>query len=236
MRHQTFTAICGAALLALALPACTMSTPSQLKTGQLQVMDAMQTRQLPAGAVDESQVNIVADDYMRNGKGPVRIVVPYRAGKPLEHVTAERQGNLYKKAFGRRGVATLVSYIPVQNAKDAERLVVAYESTQALPPPDCAHMTGSDGAGALSDVEHYKMGCEMDNAMASMISHPDDLMGVAGTPDDYSRREGPVTERYRSGTSNPPLNGLNASTTGTTTVTGGGLSTGSHNASNGGGG
>ena len=231
-------AVCGAALLSatLMLGACDVTTPSQLKTGQMQVGEGVAVKHLPAGRLDEEQVNVVADDYIRNGKGAVRVVVPYMAGNPLERVTAERQGNLYKKAFARRGVATVVNYISVHSGADAENLYVSYTSTQAYPPSDCMHMTGADGASTINEVRHYQMGCEMDMAMSQMIVHPDDLMGVAGTPDDYSRRQGAVVEHYRAGTTNAPLNGLNASTTGTTTVTGGGVSTGSKNPNNGGGG
>lgn len=236
MKYSRITAACGLALMAMALSGCDMTTPTQLRTGQMQVGEAMRVRQLPAGRLDPDQVNVVADDYMRNGKGPVRIVAPYKAGSPLERVTAERQGNLYKKAFARRGVAVLVNYIPVHDGADAENLVVSYAATQAAAPADCMRLTGSGGASTLSEVQRYRMGCELDTAMSAMIAHPEDLMGVAGTPDDYARRQGAIVEHYRAGTSNPPLNGLNASTTGTTTVTGGGLSTGSKNPSNGGGG
>jgi len=236
MTHSRFSVFCGAAMAALLLSGCDMSTPSQVKVEQMQVVDGMKTQELAAGAPNATRVNVVADDYLRNGNGAFRMVVPYVGGDPLSKVSAEREAAQYKAAFAKRGVNNVqVDYAGV-GAEDAGMIVVSYPSVMAQAPADCKQMTGSNGASTLVEARKYKMGCEMQTAMSQMIAHPEDLMGNAGTPDGESRRQGAVTEHYLSGTTNAPLNGLNASSTGTTTVTGGGVSTGSKNPSNGGGG
>ncbi|MDE1153530.1 MAG: CpaD family pilus assembly lipoprotein [Micavibrio sp.] len=213
-----------------------MSTPSQVKVQQMQVVDGMKTLELPAAALNATRVNVVADDYLRNGKGAFRMVVPYVGGDPLSKVTAEREAADYKKAFAKRGLdVSSIDYAGV-GMEDTGAIVVSYMSTMAQAPADCKQLTGSHGAATLEEGRKYKMGCELQTAMSQMIAHPEDLMGNAGTPDSDSRRQGAITEHFNSGVTNAPLNGLNASSTGTTTVTGGGISAGSKNPSNGGGG
>ena len=236
MRLSKMTAVCSVAMATLLLAACDVTTPTQVKSAQMQVVDAMKTEEMAAGNPDPTRVNVVADDYLRNGRGIIRVVVPYANGSTAGKVLAARQGNAYKAAFAQRGVKVTDINLTAVPPEDTHAIVVSYMSTQARPPADCAHMTGYDGGGTIQQVEKYRLGCEMKTAMSQMIAHPDDLMGNAGTPDDNSRRQGAVTEHWSSGKTNEPLSGLNASTTGTTTVTGGGVSAGTKNPSNGGGG
>jgi type IV pilus biogenesis protein CpaD/CtpE len=83
-------------------------------------------------------------------------------------------------------------------------------------------MTGYVAAGSVQDVDRYEMGCETKNAMAQMIARPDDLMGNAGLPNDDSRRQGTMVEKYKAGTPNPELKGYNASDIGTSSGSSGG--------------
>ena len=236
MRLFKLTAVCGAAMAAVLLAGCDVTTPTQVKSAQMQVVDAMKTEELAAGTPDPNRVAIVADDYLRNGKGTIRVVVPYANGSNAGRAMAARQGNAYKAAFAQRGVRVEDVNLTAVPAEDTRAIVVSYMAAQARAPSDCAPMTGHDGGGTISEVEKYRMGCEIKTAMSQMIAHPEDLMGNAGTPDDTSRREGAVTEHWSSGKTNEPLSGLNASTTGTSNVTGGGISAGTKNTSNGGGG
>lgn len=226
MRLFRFSALCCAALAAVSLTACDVTTPSHLETSQIRVQDVTKTALLPAGGVDSAMVSIAANDYARNGRGKVRLVVPYLKGTPLNRMAAQRAGEGYRRAFREHGIDVAVNYAETVKKDDARNAVLSYTGTVALPPRSCMRMTGSDGAETMVAGEKYSVGCSMKTAMSQMIANPDDLMGVAGTPDEVARRQGPMMENYMSGKTNAPLNGLNASATGTTSVTGGGVSAG----------
>ena len=205
-----------------------MSTPSQIKTSQIRVRDTMKTALLPVSGVDGTRVNILADDYQRNGTRRLRLVVPFLKKNSASRVAAARVGGLYKIAFAKRGIKDMeVNYTETTSKDDAMNAVLSYTATIAEAPSNCQRIAGSSGTEDLEAGEQYSMGCELKTAMSKMISHPDDLMGVPGTPDDFSNRQGPMMHNYINGISNPALAGLNASTVGSTSVSGGGTSTGS---------
>lgn len=228
MRHFNLSAVCSLLLAILPAAGCSMSTPTQVKTGEIVVADVMSTRNLSASSIDTGDVNIAADDILRNGKRRAALVVPYlreRGHANKLHAVAVGEG--YKRAFAQYGVDNLkVDYAETSDRVAARSAVLAYTSTEAQAPRDCTRLTGVTGPEDLKAIEKYQIGCETRTMLAKMIARPEDLMGTDGSPDEMSRRGGPVTEGYMSGRTNAPLTGLNASTTGTTSVTGGGISTG----------
>lgn len=227
MRLSRVSTFCCAVFAAVALSACSMSSPSRVETGEIQVRDIMKTTQLPAEGVDAGRVDVAADDYGRNGRSTPRLVVPYLKGNPVNRMAARRIGEGYKNAFIGRGVRNLqVDYAETSDKEGARYAILSYTSTVALPPRHCMKMLGHQGASAIEEAEKYSWGCGMKTAMSQQIANPEDLLGVDGTPDDTARRQGPMMENYMSGKTNAPLNGLNASTTGNTSVTGGGISAG----------
>jgi type IV pilus biogenesis protein CpaD/CtpE len=207
------------------LSACDMTTPSQVKTGEMQLVDAMKTVDLDPTRVNVEQVNIIAGDYGRNSEGPMRHVLTYRPGNPLNKVAAESQGRKYAENFAKYGVKRLeVSY--VESGDVNAKAVLSYMALKALPPRNCVSSSSLAGADTLENTENYGMGCTMQISQSQMISRPGDLMGTSGNPDEEAKRMGVIVDKYRSGVSNPPLQGLNASTVGSTSVSGGGVSTG----------
>jgi len=229
MRRSRFSALCFLLLIVLPAAACTMTSPSQIKTGEIVVEDVMATRELPAHIVDEAAVNIAADDFRRNGRSGAALVMPIlRHCRHSERLHAIAVGEGYKRTFAKYGVPDLkLSFAETSNKVAARHAVLAYTSTVAQPPRNCTRIPGATGPTDLRAMEDYSIGCETRTMLAKMIARPEDLMGVAGTPDELSRRAGPVSEGYMSGRTNAPLTGLNASTTGTTSVSGGGISAGS---------
>lgn len=222
------SALC--ALLAAALPvgACSMYTPTQVKTGEIVVADVMTTHTLSAERFDATNVNIMAQDYQHNGRSRPRLVVPYlKKHGSANRAAAMRLGQQYKNAFAQYGLTDMtVDYAETADREAARHAVLAYTSVVAQAPRDCKRLPGAQGTASLEQIEGYKIGCETRTMLSKMIANPEDLMGSAGSPDGVARRQGPVTEGYMSGRTNPPLTGLNASTTGTTSVSGGGISAG----------
>jgi type IV pilus biogenesis protein CpaD/CtpE len=182
-----------------------VSMPSRMKTGQIQLKDVMKTATLNPLVVDADAVNIIAGDYERNGDGPVRLVVPYAPGNPLNRVAAEAQGTRYHDAFGKYGIPVLVSY--AANGDRGAQAVVSYMALAAEPPRNCAPMPEYLGA-TTNEAGRTDFGCETRTVQSKMISRPSDLAGTAGTPDDDGKRHGNITDRYRNGAPNPTLTGL----------------------------
>ncbi len=218
------------ALLLAMMPVagCSMYTPSQVKTGEIVVADVMKTSTLSAEKFDATDVNIAANDYMQNGRSGARLVVPYlRKHGNANRAAAMQLGQQYKNAFAKYGMDDVkVDYTETADREGARHAVLAYTAVVAQAPRDCTRLPGAQGTASLPQIEDYKIGCETRTMLSKMIANPEDLMGNAGAPDGVSRRNGPMTEGYMSGRSNPPLTGLNASTTGTTSVSGGGISAG----------
>jgi type IV pilus biogenesis protein CpaD/CtpE len=108
-----------------------------------------------------------------------------------------------------------VDYQVVKDAGQTRRGVLTYMAETAVPPRDCAPMLGYNGTDNRAALEDYKFGCESKTALSRMVVQPSDLMGHAGTAQNESRREGAVTENYKSGKPNEPLkNAYTASTVG----------------------
>lgn len=222
------SALCALLVAALPVGACSMYTPTQVQTGEIVVADVMTTHILSAEKFDATDVNIMAQDYKHNGRSRARLVVPYlKKHRAANRAAAMRLGQQYKNAFAQYGIADMtVDYTETTDREAARHAVLAYTSTVAQAPRNCTRMPGVQGTESLKQLENYSIGCETRTMLSKMIANPEDLMGNAGSPDGVSRRQGVVTEGYMSGRSNPPLTGLNASTTGTTSVSGGGISAG----------
>ncbi len=199
----------------LALSACNMTTPSQLKTGDIRVHTDMKTVALSAVQVDGHAVSQIAEDYRTNGRSQPRITMPYIAGQPLSQVAAEKQAADYKRAFAAQGISEVkTDLVAVTDAAYSKTAVVSYNTRQALPPEDCRRITGYQGADTRSDVEKYGMGCEVKTAISRMIVRPDDLLGRDGTEPDDSSRQGAKVQDYKDGKKNEKLDGIQATTIG----------------------
>lgn len=199
--------------IALLLSACSMATPSQVKTGAIQIEDRMKTVNIDPVSLTPDQAGVIADDYHRNGRGKMAVVVSYVRANPAARIKAEQQGVKIAKAFADKGVRNLkVNMVAVNTANHAEQAVVSYMAVTAMAPKNCTRMPGYNGSDTLDSSLEYGYGCETQMAISKMIVNPEDLLGRDGTPDGESRRHGTVVEKYKSGTQNGPLAGqINAS-------------------------
>lgn len=197
------------ALSALVLSGCNMAVPSRVNTSGIEVEDYTKTVLLPASKVDKMRVEVVAGDYRRNGKSAPALVVPYVKGKRGTLNDARRAAAAYQEAFAQHGLLIRdVKYTETHDRDATRHAVLAYTATEAHAPANCTRMPGAKGAESQETTDDYTFGCEHATLISKMIARPDDLLGVGGASDSYSRREGPMMEGYMSGRSNPSLQGV----------------------------
>jgi pilus biogenesis lipoprotein CpaD len=190
-----------------------MGTPSQVKTGAIRVEDQMKTVNIDPAAFTNDQANVIADDYIKNGRGKLAVVVSYIRANPAARAKAQVQGAKIANVFNNKGVKNVkVNIVAVNTKNHAEQAVVSYMSVTARAAANCTRMPGYQGGDTLDNALDYGYGCETQMAISQMIVNPEDLLGRAGTPDNESRRTGNVVENYKNGVRNPPLEGaINAS-------------------------
>jgi len=205
-----------AVALTLGLAACDVSVPSQLETGHIRLSEDTRTVSLNADKPDAAAARRIAADFRDNGRGDMRLVMPYRSGDPLQETQARRLGREWQAAFAKGGVSGVtVDYVGVTDASLLKQAVVSYTVLAALPPAGCVQrLTGYQGADTLEDMHTYRMGCETRTALSKMIVNPEDLAGRSGSEQGDSRRHGAVTERYMSGEQMEPLQTTSASSIG----------------------
>jgi pilus biogenesis lipoprotein CpaD len=208
--------------IVLLLSACSMATPSQVRTGEIRIEDRMKTVNIDPSTLTADQAGMIAEDYQRNGRGKMAVVVSYVRANPAARIKAEQQSVKIAQVFAAKGVRNMkVNMVAVNTVNHAEQAVVSYMAVTALPPRNCTRMPGYNGSDTLDNAMDYSFGCETQTLVSKMIVNPEDLMGRDGTPDGESRRHGTIVERYKSGTRNTPLEGqINASDV--STASGGG--------------
>jgi pilus biogenesis lipoprotein CpaD len=203
------------AVASVLLAGCDVTVPSQVRTGDIRLSEQVKTQTMSVHHVDHERIGMIADDYAHKGRGDMALVVSYLKGHPRNEIEAETRGRALRKAFADAGVKQLrVDYAPVTDEAYAGQAVVSYTALTALPPADCGSITGHNGADTLERMEKYQLGCTNKEYLSKMIVNPEDLLGRSGVPDGDSRRQGTVVEKYKSGTPNEKLDGMNASTVG----------------------
>lgn len=216
MKAKTLLSVLGVFLAAGFLSGCNMTTPSQVKTGQIQLRQDVVTETLDAARPESGRVAAIAQNYQKNGSGPLRLTLSLLSGDPRHQVAAETQAHNWRREFAKSGVADIqVDYVPVGDAGYSGRAVISYMALAAHPPEDCRPLTGRDGGDTLGEVNEYSFGCESKAALSKMIADPRDLLGTSGTEAGGSRRHGAVVEKHEAGTPNEAFaNEISASSLG----------------------
>lgn len=187
----------------LLLSGCDVTTPSQIKTGKIELRQGMVTQSIDVRSVDRGVIAALADDYLANGDGPMRMTIAYPAGHMRQQQEIEKKGAAYREAFARKDVKDLrIDFVPVEDIEYAGMAVVSYSALKAHAPSGCGRIPGYDGSETLEQVDDYDMGCETRRALSQMISNPKDLLGVPGSGTTTARRQGAVVETYQDGTPN----------------------------------
>ena len=215
MRACKWIFFVGALAGVLSLSACESTTPSLLQTGKIRLKDQMVAETLDAKRVDPLRIHVIADHYLRNGKGKMNLMVSWLSGDVGREAAAQKQGSTWKYAFEQNGVNDIsVDTVAIDDRKFADKIVITYRSLVAMAPKGCGRLPGYQGAETVETMDKYQVGCETQAAISRMIVDPSDLMGKSGAQDNDSRRSGALVEPYRVGTPNQPMKGYQASTIG----------------------
>lgn len=207
MRKHGLLSLVSVLLGVLSLSACDVSAPSKISLGKIRIQE-----QMVALPLEGAQVPKVAEQFTRTGKGDMTITISYMAREGGSRMRAEAQGDTYRKMFSQYGVSNIaVVTVPVSSRKDAEKSVVTYMASVALPPEGCHGMPGHLGAGNIAAADGYNFGCDTQTAVSKMIADPSDLMGKPGTQNGDSQRNGTIIEPYKAGTPNEQMKGFQAS-------------------------
>jgi type IV pilus biogenesis protein CpaD/CtpE len=212
MRKTThLIAICALALLT----ACTVTTPSQVKTADIRVIDDFKTVSVRADRVNPTEVSVVSRDYINNGSNGMRLLMPYRTGSRPSETAAKQNAEDYRRAFEKAGVRDFrVEYVGMDDGEHLANGVISYRALQADAPADCTRMPHYKGGETFRENDDYMLGCENKLILSKMIVRPADLLGRDGTPAGHSRRDGMIIEESMSGKPNEPLDAQGASDVG----------------------
>lgn len=191
------------ALLPVMLVGCTMTTPSQLRTGQIQMQENAATYAYPLAEVSDSQLRSIAHDHDTRGRGAAAVTVAYQDGDTQALKASQKKMRHVLSVLEREGMTgTTVHYVAVNDASLAGQAVFAYPALYARAPDHCKRMPGYQGAGSLDDIEDYQISCESKEMLSRMIARPTDLLGNDGKGPGTGRRSGAVVETYQDGEAN----------------------------------
>ncbi len=190
-------------LIPAVLVGCTMATPSQVRTGNIQLEQDVQTHTYDLAAMTEMQAKSLAREHERVGRGPISATVSYQVDAAGDLAKTKREMERVLAYLRRHGVPqTHVSYIANPDARSAGQAVFTYTALSARAPDHCTRMPGYQGAEGLDSMQSYQVSCESKDILSKMIANPTDLLGTDGRNSATSRRAGAVVETYQDGEPN----------------------------------
>ncbi len=196
--HRTMTRYALLMLIPVMLAGCTMTTPSQIRTGQIQLEQDVATHSYPLKDVSKSQLRSIARDHSARGHGPASVTVSYLKGDHQGLKTAQKEMQSVLSVLKSEGMAgTAVEYIAVDDATLANQVVVSYPALTARAPDHCKRIPGYQGGESLEDIQDYQISCESKAILSRMAARPADLLGNDGKGMGTSRRSSNVVETYQ---------------------------------------
>ncbi len=190
-------------VLPVLLAACNMTTPSQLRTGQIQIEEDVATHTYPLADVSKGQLVSIARDHHVRGHGPANVTVSYLQGDNDGRKRARKDMRDVLAILQKEGMTgTKVDYVAVTDSRLAGQAVFSYPAIRARAPDHCKRMPGYQGAESLEDMANYQISCESKDMMSRMVARPADLLGNDGMGKGTSRRAGAMVETYQAGEPN----------------------------------
>ncbi len=163
-------------------------------------------------AVRDFDAAALAAEYLTRGAGGLDIGVRY---DPAVSGAAMRASGIlarFSRQLKRQGVERVQSAIVPVKGSGTMVVLVAFTALEARAPEDCGVIDGLEDRDIDPDAD-YKIGCSLDGLIAKQVARPSDLAG--GRDVNYGvsdgRRASNITEPYRAGVRNEPLEGESAS-------------------------
>lgn len=196
--HRTLTRYALLMLIPVVLAGCNMTTPSQIRTGQIQLQEDVATHSYPLKDVGKGQLRSIARDYSARGHGPATVTVSYLQGDHQGRKEAQKDMRDVLSTLQAEGMTgTKVDYVAVTDARLAGQAVFAYPALSARAPDHCKRMLGYQSAESLEDMQDYQISCESKSVLSKMVARPADLLGNDGKGMGTSRRASNVVETYQ---------------------------------------
>lgn len=193
--------------LALLLGGCSMTTPSQVRTGDIVLKDSAQVQTRELDQFTRADAALLASDYKRNNHGALSAVVSFDRRDVRALKEAKAQVARIARDLAAEGVHKLqAEYVAVDDPHLYNQVVFSYAALVATPPDHCSRMPGNQGGEDLAAMHDYQISCESKAVLSQMIARPEDLLGRDGKTDSTARREGAVVETYQDGTPNQLFN------------------------------
>ncbi len=207
----------GAFVAVLATGGCSrqglgMYEPSEVNARRLELHEGKFGQVLPVSAVDSVYLSELAESYQRYGNSDLLVTLLYdpdaRRNGPL---TAGREAARLAGLLDAQGVERVeAATLPVAGQGETLRILFSYDTVEAAAPTGCGKLPGMDNArpdyrGPYED-QPYRLGCGVETMISRQIERPADLAGRGGLkgPSD-GRRQSLITENYRTGKPNEPL-------------------------------
>lgn len=217
MKNLSFKIVLAFALLApslLVLSACEsiVHEPSHISESRVQVEEETFFEDVSAAEMDEGYIAALSKHYSRHGDGDVGLTVTYDPrSKTSTAMTASNEIARIRDVFHKNGVDHVATNImPVKGQGSDSRVLISYNSYNALAPEDCGLMPGLRDLNVDHD-EEYKIGCTVETLFARQIARPKDLQGSESSGTTGGRRASNIVESYRTGARNGSLEGESAS-------------------------
>lgn len=201
--YRTVTRYAFLMMVPVILAACNMTTPSQLRTGQIQMKEDVSTYSYPLKDVSAAQLRSIARDHAARGYGPASITVSYLGSHARARQDAQKDMREILSVLQSEGMTSAkVDYVAVNDATLAGQAVFSYPALHAQAPDHCKRMPGYQGGESLEDMQDYQISCESKDVLSRMVARPADLLGNDGKGMGTGRRTGAVVETYQAGEPN----------------------------------
>ena len=207
----------GSCMMCLGLvTGCSQDHEGNLSLKRLEVHKEIHSEEFTSHDLSQEKLNVIASDYQRNGNdGPVTLMVQYDPSSSKNTaMNATRHASLIAEGLREAGVQNIKTEImPVNEVGHHSKTLIQYDRFSAHAPDGCDNlMPGLNNTKTdWKANEEYQYGCTVETIIAKQVVNPTDLMGREGfdSPAD-GRRATNITELYRLGEPNPPLEGQTA--------------------------
>ena len=199
----------------LALSGCSpdLTEPSWTSPHRVQVREHRFVKEAALSEVSDAFFSGTASHYRRYGSGPLVLSVTYDPNLKggMSMAASDKAAHFVSELRGKGVRDVKIDLLPVKGAGRDGKLIVSYTSYTAHAPKDCGVLPGLADTEIAYDRD-YKLGCSVETLLARQIVRPRDLLGV-GSVDSTTdgRRAANISEGYRTGAQNEPLEGESAS-------------------------
>lgn len=191
----------------LALSGCAFETQSHMMRSPVELHKNIVRNIMPASDLTSSHIEMIAENYRRQGDGVIEAQVFYNARSSSHGMHwASKKADYINKELSMKGVEHVVSdIVPVKDIA-SPRVLIRYQSYEARPPRECE---GRIYEARMNDPDpNYRIGCTTANFFSQQIYQSRDLKDrTSDMGDQNADRASTAIDAYRQGLRNQTLEG-----------------------------